>query len=61
MASLYSRASPLPVRLAVRISLAPPSRQTAVTVECRTARAQDQHGLARKIYTVGPGQIGKAA
>ena len=34
MASLYSRASPLPVRLAVRISLAPPSRQTAVTVEC---------------------------
>ena len=27
----------------------------------RTARAQDQHGLARKIYTVGPGQIGKAA
>ena len=26
----------------------------------RTARTQDQHGLARKIYAVGPSQIGKA-
>ena len=34
MASLYSSAPSLPVRLAVKISFAPPSQQTAVTVEC---------------------------